>query len=168
MSTFQPIDCPPEEWESTVYAGLEALLTADDYGISQLANAASFIMDVMPILNWAGFYIFRGGELALGPFQGKPACTRISLNRGVCGEAARTLKLMRVGNVDLFPGHIACDSASKSELVIPLHQEGRLKGVLDLDSPILDRFRHEDELFFAKVGDLLSSLVHWEDLSSQK
>ncbi len=168
MSTFQPIDCPPEEWESTVYAGLEALLTADDYGISQLANAASFIMDVMSDLNWAGFYIFRGGELVLGPFQGKPACTRISLNRGVCGEAARTLKPMRVGNVDLFPGHIACDAASKSELVIPLHQDGCLKGVLDLDSPILERFRHEDEIFFAKIGHLLSTLVRWEDFPGRK
>jgi len=164
MSTFKPINCLPEEWESTVYNGLEALLTADDYGISQLANAASFIMDVMPGLNWAGFYIYRGEELALGPFQGKPACTRIALNRGVCGEAARTLKSMRVGNVDLFPGHIACDSASKSELVIPLHQEGRLKGVLDLDSPNLDRFSQEDETFFAKVGELLSTSVRWDDL----
>ena len=164
MSTFQPIDSPPEEWESTVYSGIEALLAADDYGISQLANVASYIMAVMPDLNWAGFYILRQGELALGPFQGKPACTRISLNRGVCGEAARTLKSMRVGNVDLFRGHIACDSASKSELVIPLHQGDLLKGVLDLDSPSLDRFRHEDELFFVKVGELLSSVVRWGDL----
>ena len=164
MSTYKTPDFSPEEWESTVFESLEALLTTDDYGVRQLAHGASLIMDVTPDLNWAGFYIFRGGQLALGPFQGKPACTRITLDRGVCGKAAKTLRSVRVGNVDEFPGHIPCDSASKSELVIPLHREGQLLGVLDLDSPTLDRFRLEDELFFQKVGELLSRSVRWEDL----
>lgn len=164
MSMFQPLDCSPEEWESAVLASLEALLRSDDYGVSQLANGASLIMDATPDLNWAGFYIYRAGQLALGPFQGKPACTRIALDRGVCGQAARTLESVRVGNVELFPGHIPCDSASRSELVIPLQQGGRLLGVLDLDSPNLDRFTAKDELFFQKVGELLSRLVLWEDL----
>ena len=96
-------------------------------------------------MNWAGFYLMNGGELVLGPFQGKPACVRITVGRGVCGTAAATRRTVRVQDVHAFPGHIACDAASNSEIVVPLEREGRLLGVLDLDSPITGRFDAQDQ-----------------------
>ena len=109
------------------------------------ANLSSLVFHSLPDLNWVGFYFFDGTELVVGPFQGHPACVRIALGRGVCGTAATSRRTQRVPDVDAFPGHIACDSASRSELVVPLYRGDTLLGVFDLDSPVLDRFDEADQ-----------------------
>ena len=124
---------------------LKALLEEERTPLANLAQFAAFVFQTVPHLNWAGFYLLDGKELVLGPFQGKVACFRIPMNRGVCGAAASARKPVLVPNVHEFPGHIACDSASQSELVIPLLFEGSLLGVLDLDSPLSGRFTEEDQ-----------------------
>ena len=122
-------------------------LTADvPYIVSNLSNASALLYQTLPALNWAGFYLYRDGLLVLGPFQGKTACTKIAMGKGVCGTAAATDKTQLVPDVHQFPGHIACDNASNSEIVIPIHKDGRLFGVLDLDSPVLNRFNRDDQL----------------------
>lgn len=123
---------------------LEAVLHGERDWIANLAQASALIMQTLPDLNWAGFYLYNGTELVLGPFQGKVACVRIALGKGVCGTAAAQRTSVVVPNVHEFPGHIACDSASNSEIVVPLVHQGRLLGVLDLDSPTLNRFSAED------------------------
>jgi L-methionine (R)-S-oxide reductase len=124
---------------------LEALLAGERDLIANAANMAALIYGALPALNWAGFYLYKSGELVLGPFQGKPACVRIALGKGVCGTAAANRETVRVEDVHQFPGHIACDSASNSEIVIPLVRRGELLGVLDLDSPELRRFGEQDQ-----------------------
>jgi L-methionine (R)-S-oxide reductase len=119
---------------------LAALLAGEPDLIANAANAAALIFEALPEINWAGFYFLKGGELVVGPFQGKPACVRIALGRGVCGTAAAERRTLVVPDVHAFPGHIACDSASRSELVVPLVVGGELFGVLDLDSPRRARF----------------------------
>ncbi|PZO08211.1 MAG: diguanylate cyclase [Lysobacteraceae bacterium] len=109
------------------------------------ANLSSLVFHALPGLNWVGFYFFDGTELVVGPFQGHPACVRIALGRGVCGTAAVTRQTQRIADVDAFPGHIPCDSASRSELVVPLYRGDELLGVFDLDSPALDRFDADDQ-----------------------
>jgi len=126
-------------------AQLEALLSGERDFIANAAQFSAFLYSQVDDLNWAGFYLNRDGELVLGPFQGQVACVRIPFGRGVCGAAAASLETQRVEDVHAFPGHIACDSASNSELVIPLVKDGRLIGVLDLDSPRLARFAVEDQ-----------------------
>ncbi|KFN48845.1 diguanylate cyclase [Arenimonas malthae CC-JY-1] len=113
--------------------------------VANAANLSSLVFHALPDLNWVGFYFFDGKELVVGPFQGHPACVRIALGRGVCGTAAQTRETQRVPDVDAFPGHIPCDSASRSELVVPLYAGERLVGVFDLDSPRLDRFDADDQ-----------------------
>ncbi len=122
----------------------EALLANERDRVANAANLAALIWHSVPDLNWAGFYFYDGRELVLGPFQGKPACVRIALNRGVCGTAAATRATQVVDDVDTFDGHIACDTASKSELVVPLLHDQQLVGVLDLDSPRPARFDADD------------------------
>lgn len=127
-------------------AALDGLTSGESDAIANMANAAALIWETLPDLNWVGFYRNVGGELVLGPFQGRPACIRIPFGRGVCGTAAATLTAQRVEDVHAFPGHIACDSASASELVVPIvGAKGQLLAVLDLDSPSLARFDAEDE-----------------------
>lgn len=121
------------------------LLTGEADVTANLANAAAAIYASLPLLNWAGFYRARGSTLVLGPFQGKPACTRIPFGRGVCGAAAKQRQTMLVPDVHAFPGHIACDAASQSELVVPMIHNDILLGVLDLDSPVLARFDAQDQ-----------------------
>ena len=125
-------------------AQLAGLFAGERSGMSNAANMAAAIYHSLPDLNWAGFYFRQGGELVLGPFQGKVACIRIALGKGVCGTAAERRETVIVGDVEQFPGHIACDAASRSEIVVPLVREGRLLGVLDLDSPSLARFDKDD------------------------
>ena len=117
-----------------------ALLHGERDFTANAANLAALIFHTLPDLNWAGFYWMKGGELVLGPFQGKPACVRIAIGKGVCGTAARDRKSIVVPDVDAFPGHIACDSASRSEVVVPVIAGGKVVGVLDLDSPLKSRF----------------------------
>lgn len=123
---------------------LQGLLAGERDLIANLANSAALIYHSLPDLNWAGFYLLRQGELVVGPFQGKPACVRIAMGKGVCGTAAAQRTTQVVRDVHEFPGHIACDSASNSEIVVPLIRNGELLGVLDLDSPKLARFDAED------------------------
>ena len=123
---------------------LSALTDGVPYPIANLSNAAALLYGTLPGLNWAGFYLLEDGALVLGPFQGKPACIRIPLGRGVCGTAAETKKTLVVPDVHKFGGHIACDSASNAEIVVPLIVNGELYGVMDLDSTVFSRFSEED------------------------
>lgn len=127
-----------------LHGQLEALLHDERDWTANLAQTSALLMQLLPDLNWAGFYLLKGQELVLGPFQGKVACVRIAVGRGVCGTAAARQATVVVPDVHEFPGHIACDSASRSEVVVPLLKDGRLLGVLDLDSPKMGRFDAED------------------------
>lgn len=140
---------------------LAALTSGIPYEIANLANAAALLWQTLPELNWAGFYRMEDGQLVLGPFQGKPACIVIPLGKGVCGTAAAEDRVQLVPDVHQFPGHIACDGASRSELVIPLHRNGAVWGVLDLDSPREGRFTEEDRLGLLRVAAVLEqALTH--------
>jgi GAF domain-containing protein len=123
---------------------LAALLSGEHDLIANAANTAALLFGALPEVNWAGFYFLRGGELVVGPFQGRPACVRIALGRGVCGTAALERRTLVVPDVHAFAGHIACDSASRSEIVVPLIRAGELLGVLDIDSPLPNRFDAAD------------------------
>lgn len=125
---------------------LEALLYKEDGLITNLSNASALLNEYLDDINWVGFYLMRDGELRLGPFQGKTACVRIKLGRGVCGTAVAENKTQLVPDVHQFPGHIACDCASNSEIVVPIHFGGEVVGVLDIDSPLFDRFTEEDRI----------------------
>lgn len=133
---------------------LAALLAGESDPVANAANAAALIFDALPEVNWAGFYFLKGGELIVGPFQGKPACVRIALGRGVCGTAAAQRRTLVVPDVHQFPGHIACDAASRSEIVVPLIAGGALLGVLDLDSPRPGRFDEADARGLELLADL--------------
>ncbi len=132
--------------------------------IANAANLASLLFWSLPDLNWAGFYLLRGGELVLGPFQGKPACIRIALGRGVCGTAAASQRSVIVADVEAFPGHIPCDAASRSELVVPLVSGGQLVGVIDLDSPSLARFDAADQAGVERLAALWLAASDWGGL----
>ena len=147
---------PKLELYDQLAAQLSSLLAGERDLIANAANFSSLIFHSLPDLNWAGFYFAKEDELVLGPFQGRPACVRIALGQGVCGTAAQSCATTIVPNVHEFPGHIACDSASNSEIVVPLMKGNRLIGVLDLDSPVLARF---DEVDAAGLNRLLSLLV---------
>jgi L-methionine (R)-S-oxide reductase len=142
----------------TVYRELRDQLTAlylgERDGLANAANLTAALYESLPDLNWAGFYFLRGTELVLGPFQGKVACVRIALGRGVCGTAAERRETLIVPDVHAFPGHIACDAASRSEIVVPLLQGNRLLGVLDLDSPLPERFDQDDAVGLQALVDL--------------
>ena len=131
-----------------------ALLAGQKDRIANAANLSSLLFYSLEDVNWAGFYFLNGSELIVGPFQGKPACVTIPLGRGVCGKAAETRTVQRVADVHEFDGHIACDAASRSEIVLPLVRNGTLIGVLDIDSPTKDRFSEEDEHFLVKIAEL--------------
>lgn len=149
-------DGTPEERYAELLQYLKGILDGEPDWLANLANAASLIYMQLDRINWAGFYLMRGGELVLGPFGGKPACTRIALGRGVCGTAAATQEVQVVPDVFAFPGHIACDAASRSEIVVPLVVEGRVVGVLDIDSPEPGRFTDLDRQYLERVAALLT------------
>ena len=134
---------------------LDALLTGEPDAVANAANAAAAIFHALPSLNWAGFYFLRGETLVLGPFQGRPACVRILLGQGVCGTAALRRQPVLVPDVAAFPGHIACDTASRSELVVPLLAGDRLLGVLDLDSPEVGRFDAVDQAGCVRLAEIV-------------
>lgn len=147
------------EFYSSLEKELDALIIGEKNLIANLANIASWIYHTMPDLNWSGFYLWNeeDKELVLGPFQGKPACIRIKPERGVCGASYTQKKTMRIDDVHAFPGHIACDSASLSELVVPLMKNGKVFAVLDLDSPKTNRFSEEDERELTRIFEKLST-----------
>ena len=145
----------PELYRQLI-AAADAVTDGEPDPIANMANLAALMFEALPELNWAGFYRNVGGELVLGPFQGRAACIRIPFGRGVCGTAAATLEPQCVEDVDAFPGHIACDSASASELVVPIVHEGRLVGVIDLDSPRRARFDEEDVAGCAELARMLA------------
>ena len=140
-------------------SALEGLIAGEPDPIANMANAIALIWETLPDLNWAGFYRNVGGELVVGPFQGRPACIRIPFGQGVCGAAAATLQVQRIDDVHAFPGHIACDVASNSELVVPIVRDGELIAVLDLDSPKKARFTAEDEAGCSKLAEILANAI---------
>lgn len=136
-----------------------ALVAGERDRVANAANLSALVYHALPQLNWVGFYFFDGTELVVGPFQGLPACIRIPLDKGVCGAAARSRSTQRIADVDAFPGHIACDSASRSELVVPLFDGDRLIGVFDIDSPVTGRFDGEDQAGLESIAQcFLASL----------
>ena len=143
-------------------AQIRETLQAEPWYVPALSNVSALLMESLPDLNWAGFYVLREGRLVLGPFQGKPACIHISLGKGVCGTAFQKDELQNVPDVHAFPGHIACDSASASEMVIPLHADGKPIAVLDLDSPLLNRFTEADATGLQQAAKVIEQLVSWE------
>ncbi len=131
------------------------LLHGERDATANMANVASLLFHSMRDINWSGFYLWKNGELVLGPFHGKPACVRIAMGRGVCGTAAETRQTQVVADVHAFPGHIACDAASRSEIVVPLVKNGHLVGVLDIDSPIVNRFDNDDKQELERLAAFL-------------
>lgn len=144
-----------EDNYESVIAQLNALLEGESDLIANLANASALLGQFLADINWVGFYLHKDGELVLGPFQGLPACVRIALGRGVCGKAASERETVRVPDVHQFPGHIACDAASQSEIVVPLLKNGELLGVLDIDSPRLERFDETDQRYLERFVEQL-------------
>ena len=140
-------------------AELKALTDGVPHRIANLANASALIYNSLEDLNWAGVYFMEGGRLVLGPFQGKPACIEIPVGRGVCGAAVQEGKTQLVPDVHLFPGHIACDSASNSEIVVPLRVDGEIVGVLDIDSPWPGRFTEEDQTGLEAVAEIIAQML---------
>ena len=140
-------------------SAVEGLIHGETDAVANMANVAAVIWETLPDVNWVGFYRNLGGELVLGPFQGRPACIRIKFGEGVCGVAAQSRQVQRVEDVHAFPGHIACDSASNSEIVVPLIRDGELLGVLDIDSPKTARFTKEDEAGCVRLGEILSKVL---------
>ncbi|MBR5343064.1 MAG: GAF domain-containing protein [Oscillospiraceae bacterium] len=143
---------------------MKSLLEGESHWLPSLANASALLYETLPELNWAGFYLMEGGSLLLGPFQGKSACIRIPLGRGVCGTAAAEDRTQLVPDVHAFPGHIACDCASNSEIVVPLHREGRVIGVLDIDSPVYDRFSEADRAGLEAFARVIEENIEWKEL----
>lgn len=166
MSEGYHRECWPEKKEKLyrlVSEQLVALLDGETHPLPVLANTAALLWQAMPDINWAGFYLNIGKEeLLLGPFQGKTACIRIPFSRGVCGAAAREERTQLVQDVHSFPGHIACDSASNSEIVVPLLGGGRLLGVLDIDSPSVGRFDADDKAGLEHIAALLAEHCRWD------
>lgn len=148
---------------ATMYRDLESalrgLLEGERDAIANMANASALLWETLPDINWVGFYRNVDGELVLGPFQGRPACVRIPFGTGVCGAAAATRQVQRIDDVHAFPGHIACDSASNSEIVVPLIRDGELIGVLDIDSPKHARFTAEDEAGCVRLAQILQEAL---------
>ena len=140
---------------------VSGLLTEEPYYVAAMSNISSVLKDALPDINWAGFYILRGGCLVVGPFQGKPACIHIGIGSGVCGCCVRQDRTIAVADVHAFPGHIACDSASNSEIVIPIHCGGRVAAVLDIDSPLFDRFSEDDRTGLERIVSLMEKMLEW-------
>jgi GAF domain-containing protein len=153
----------PELYDS-LRKSLEAVMEGESDSLANLANAAALLFEALPGINWAGFYVRRGDELVLGPFQGKVACVRIAWGKGVCGAAAERGETLVVPDVNAFPGHIACDAASRSEIVVPLRVGGRVVGVLDVDAPKEGRFDEEDRAGLGLFARVIERGVDWGDI----
>ncbi len=167
---FTPLnidDKNKKEFYNELNRSLEALIVDEPDWLANLSNASALLYCSLKDINWAGFYLFKEDQLVLGPFQGKPACVRIPIGKGVCGTAAKTRAIQLVPNVHQFPGHIACDSASNSEIVLPIIKDDKLIGVLDIDSPILSRFDEEDAKGLSQFIDILKKHVIFPDWSKE-
>lgn len=163
--TLAPVDTTDKpELYRQLQQQLAGLLHGETDWVANAANTSALLWHTLPQLNWVGFYFLRGGELVVGPFQGKPACVRIALGRGVCGTAAASGVTQVVPDVHAFPGHIACDAASRSEVVVPLVHAGRMVGVLDLDSPEPGRFDAADAAGLEQVAALFCNATDWRSL----
>ena len=154
MFTASPLSGDKAEQYEQLIAQCQALLHGERHRVANAANLSALLFNSLADINWLGFYFMEGGELVVGPFQGLPACVRIALGKGVCGTAAASRETQLVPDVHAFPGHIACDSASQSELVVPLLKDGVVIGVLDIDSPVLDRFDAVDQAAFERIAAL--------------
>ena len=141
-----------------------SMVETEPHYVAALSNISALIYDSLDRLNWAGFYLMDKGSLLVGPFQGRPACIRIEIGKGVCGTAVKEDKIQRVADVHTFPGHIACAAASRSEIVLPIRCDGKIVGVLDIDSPVAERFDQEDEKGLAKLADLIGQEVDFAGL----
>lgn len=145
----------PKKFYDYLNLNLKGLIAEEKDWLANLANSSGLLYLLMDNINWAGFYLYKEEELILGPFQGKPACTRIEIGSGVCGTAANTFETQVVEDVNAFPGHIACDPDSQSEIVVPMIREGKLIGVLDIDSPIKNRFNEIDREYLEKFVEII-------------
>jgi GAF domain-containing protein len=152
-------DLPKPELYRELVSAADALTSGEPDGVANMANVAALIWQMLPDLNWAGFYRLIDGELVLGPFCGKPACIRIALGSGVCGTAAASAATQRVADVHAFPGHIACDAASRSELVVPVVRAGAVVAVIDLDSPLPARFDEDDQAGVEALASLIAARI---------
>lgn len=152
-------DAPKAQLYADLLDAVKAVTADEPDGVANMANVAALLWQFLPDVNWTGFYRMVGGELVLGPFAGKPACIRIALDKGVCGAAARTGKTQRVADVFAFPGHIACDGDTRSELVVPVMNGDTVSHVIDLDSPSPDRFDAEDEAGIVALAKYLSGRI---------
>lgn len=157
MTAFERVEYnrTREENYELLFRQLEALLEGETNRIANLANASALLYQFLDEVNWAGFYLMEGEELVLGPFQGLPACVRIPLGKGVCGTSAKRKETILVDDVEQFPGHIACDAASRSEIVVPMIHQGEVVGVLDIDSPVLSRFDQVDRVHLERYVEIL-------------
>src|SRR5688572_19334185 len=150
---------PPQEFWGALATDMEHLLSSDDATITTLANSAALLWQALDQINWVGYYLYDGNRLALGPFNGKPACTTIPLGSGVCGTAAIKKEVVVVDDVLSFPGHIACDAASRSEIVLPIVIGNELFGVLDIDSPVVSRFQPGDVSGLTRIVEIIASKI---------
>ena len=142
-----------------IIAQAEALAEGTVWDVTLYANLSALLYESLENVNWTGFYLLREGELQLGPFQGKMACTRIPIGKGVCGTAVREERIQRVEDVHAFPGHIACDCASEAEIVLPIRKDGEIIGVLDIDSPVKGRFSKEDEIGLQRLVAVIEAAI---------
>ena len=147
-----------------VYEQAAEIIRTEPHYVSALSNLSALLFQSMEGINWAGFYLMDRGSLVVGPFQGKTACIRIEIGKGVCGTAVRQQRVVRVADVHAFPGHIACDASSRSEIVLPIWNKGRIAGVLDIDSPLPDRFAAEDEEGLSDIVRLIGQEVDFGGL----
>lgn len=161
-------DLDKEERLKTMIQMLEGLVSGDDEDITKLCNASALINALLGRVNWCGFYLRKKDELILGPFQGMPACTNIAIGKGVCGTSAKEKKVLRIDNVHEFEGHIACDAASNSEIVIPIVHEDRILGVLDIDSDEFNRFTEVEEKYLVNAVDILIKFVKFDNILQNK
>jgi L-methionine (R)-S-oxide reductase len=163
FSVAQPATANKVEFYRELSLQLSSLLEGERDSIANAANTAALLYRTLPDVNWVGFYFLKGKELVLGPFQGQPACVRIAIGKGVCGASAERRESVVVPDVNAFPGHIACDSASRSELVVPLIQSGAIVGVLDLDSPSLARFDEADRKGCEELAAVYLAALQWKE-----
>lgn len=163
INEFYPED--KKECYKLIHAQLKSLLENEPYVIPNLSNTSALLNGALRDINWVGFYLIHNDELLLGPFQGKTACVHIPIGKGVCGTAVEKDEVQLVEDVHQFPGHIACDSASRSEIVVPIHANGKIVGVLDIDSPLLARFDLADKDGLIEVVKILESACNWDNFN---